>query len=165
MEWPLSVTVRSIAASDLPRAAALAASVTPPSGAVTSRLTGQNLVVSATTELAIEFALAAVLGAFPDAELSNPEVHYTSTHEPYCLVRLVCPAHQQELLRTDLLRRHGRIVDSSSNGDTCHIQAEAPLIELFGYATEVHAITQGLTSVAASFIGYKPLANRGASAA
>jgi elongation factor G len=57
----------------------------------------------------------------------------------------------------DLNGRRGTIVEMVQRGDTRIITAEAPLKEMFGYATALRGMTQGRAGYAMEPCDYRPV--------
>ena len=55
----------------------------------------------------------------------------------------------------DLNRRRAIIADTESRGNTRIVTAEAPLSEMFGYATAVRGVSQGRASYAMEPLTYR----------
>ena len=55
----------------------------------------------------------------------------------------------------DLASRRGQIVDSDVRGNTRIINAEVPLSEMFGYATDLRSQTQGRAAYTMQFHSYQ----------
>ncbi|GMV97475.1 MAG: elongation factor G [Phycisphaerae bacterium] len=63
--------------------------------------------------------------------------------EPIMKVQVVAPEAYFGPLSGDLQRRRGMVIDSSTRGDQRVIDAQVPLKEMFGYATDLRSLTQG----------------------
>lgn len=66
--------------------------------------------------------------------------------EPIMALEVVTPEDFLGNIQSDLNSRRAMIVDSDRRGDLCVINAEAPLIEMFGYSTQVRSLSQGRAS-------------------
>ncbi len=66
--------------------------------------------------------------------------------EPIMLLEVVTPEEFLGNIQSDLNARRALIVNSDRRGDLCVIKAEAPLIEMFGYSTQVRSLSQGRAS-------------------
>ncbi len=66
--------------------------------------------------------------------------------EPIMLVEVVTPEEFLGNVQSDLNARRAIIVDSERRGDLCVIKAEAPLIRMFGYSTDIRSLSQGRAS-------------------
>ena len=63
--------------------------------------------------------------------------------EPIMRVQVVAPETYFGPVSADLTRRRGLVIDSTQRGDQRVLEVEAPLQELFGYATDLRSLTQG----------------------
>lgn len=92
-----------------------------------------------TTEAAIRTAVAQAFNKLlQDGELA--------TMEPIMALEVVTPEEFLGNIQSDLNSRRAMIVDSDRRGDLCVSNAEAPLIEMFGYSTEIRSLSQGRAS-------------------
>lgn len=66
--------------------------------------------------------------------------------EPIMALEVVTPEEFLGNIQSDLNSRRALIVDSDRRGDLCVLKAEAPLIEMFGYSTQVRSLSQGRAS-------------------
>lgn len=66
--------------------------------------------------------------------------------EPIMALEVVTPEDFVGNVQSDLAARRAMIVDSGRNGDLCVLKAEAPLVGLFGYSTDIRSISQGRAS-------------------
>lgn len=66
--------------------------------------------------------------------------------EPIMLLEVVTPEEFLGNIQSDLNARRALIVNSDRRGDLCVIKAEAPLIEMFGYSTQIRSLSQGRAS-------------------
>ncbi|MEO1996225.1 MAG: elongation factor G [Planctomycetaceae bacterium] len=66
--------------------------------------------------------------------------------EPIMQVEVVTPEAFLGNIQSDLNARRALIVSSDRRGDLCLLNAEAPLIMMFGYSTEVRSLSQGRAS-------------------
>lgn len=66
--------------------------------------------------------------------------------EPIMAIEVVTPEEFLGNIQSDLNARRALIVDSDRRGDLCVLKAEAPLIAMFGYSTEVRSLSQGRAS-------------------
>ena len=69
-----------------------------------------------------------------------------ATMEPIMALEVVTPEEFLGNIQSDLNSRRAIIVDSDRRGDLCVLNAEAPLIEMFGYSTEIRSLSQGRAS-------------------
>jgi len=63
--------------------------------------------------------------------------------EPIMKVEIVVPEVYFGVVNGDLSRRRGVVLDSVQRGDRRVVDAEVPLKEMFGYATDLRSMTQG----------------------
>lgn len=66
--------------------------------------------------------------------------------EPIMQVEVVTPDEFLGNIQSDLNARRALIVNSDRRGDLCVLNAEAPLIRMFGYSTQVRSLSQGRAS-------------------
>ena len=66
--------------------------------------------------------------------------------EPIMVIEVVAPEEFLGNIQSDLNSRRALIVDSDRRGDLCVLKAEAPLIEMFGYSTQIRSLSQGRAS-------------------
>ena len=79
--------------------------------------------------------------------------------EPMMAVEVVTPEEHMGDVVGDLNRRRGIILgmDEIPSGKT--VQAEVPLAEMFGYATDLRSQTQGRASFSMEFLKYSDVPN------
>jgi elongation factor G len=68
------------------------------------------------------------------------------TMEPIMALEVVTPEEFLGNIQSDLNARRALIVDSDRRGDLCLLKAEVPLIEMFGYSSQVRSLSQGRAS-------------------
>lgn len=66
--------------------------------------------------------------------------------EPIMALEVVTPEEFLGNIQSDLNSRRALIVDSDRRGDLCVLKAEAPLVEMFGYSTQIRSLSQGRAS-------------------
>jgi elongation factor G len=66
--------------------------------------------------------------------------------EPIMAIEVVTPQEFLGNLQSDLNSRRALIVNSDRRGDLCVLKVEAPLIEMFGYSTQIRSLSQGRAS-------------------
>lgn len=92
-----------------------------------------------TTETAVRSAVSQAFNkVIQDGELV--------TMEPVMAVEVVTPEEFLGNVQSDLSARRALIVDSARRGDLCVLKAESPLIQMFGYSTEIRSLSQGRAS-------------------
>ena len=75
--------------------------------------------------------------------------------EPIMKVEIELPSEMQGPVVGELTSRRGIILGTNLKGDTTTIAAEAPLANLFGYATDLRSATQGRGTFSMEFSCYK----------
>lgn len=81
----------------------------------------------------------AAIAAFKDAfAKAKPAIL-----EPIMKVEVEGPSEFQGSIFGSINQRRGMIVSSSEDNNTCTVDAEVPLAEMFGYSTALRSITQG----------------------
>ena len=55
------------------------------------------------------------------------------------------------------MQRRGTILGSTEEGGFCRIEADVPLGEMFGYATDLRSATQGKAEFTMEFARYAPV--------
>lgn len=69
-----------------------------------------------------------------------------ATMEPVMALEVVTPEEFLGNVQSDLSARRALIVDSARRGDLCVLKAESPLIQMFGYSTQIRSLSQGRAS-------------------
>ncbi len=77
--------------------------------------------------------------------------------EPIMKVTVTTPEDFLGSITGDLNRRRGLILGTEERGNTRLVIAEAPLSEMFGYATQLRGMTQGRASYAMEPLAYRPV--------
>ena len=77
--------------------------------------------------------------------------------EPIMSLEVVTPEDFMGDVISDLNRRRGRIQGQEPRGNTQVISAQAPLAEMFGYATDLRSRTQGRATFTMQFLHYEPV--------
>jgi len=80
--------------------------------------------------------------------------------EPIFKVEVVVPEEMTGAVVGDLNSRRGKINNITPKANGQVISAEAPLMNLFGYATDIRSITQGRASFTMEFLEYSSLPPR-----
>jgi elongation factor G len=97
--------------------------------------------------------MAAARGAFAEAyPRANPVIQ-----EPIMKVVVEGPVEFQGAVMGSLNQRRGMIVGAQDEGVICVVEAQAPLAEMFGYATVLRSLTQGKAQFTMEFSTYKQL--------
>jgi elongation factor G len=76
--------------------------------------------------------------------------------EPIMKVEVVSPEDYMGTVTGDLNSRRGRIQNTERRDDTVILNAEVPLSEMFGYATDLRSATQGRAVFTMEFGHYEP---------
>ena len=63
--------------------------------------------------------------------------------EPIMLLEASAPEEFQGTVMGQINQRRGVILNSSTNEGFCVIEANVPISEMFGYATDIRSATQG----------------------
>jgi len=63
---------------------------------------------------------------------------------------------QGAVLKTVMQRRGNVIGTTDEDGGFCRVEAEVPLSEMFGYATDLRSVTQGKAEFTMEFARYAP---------
>jgi elongation factor G len=77
--------------------------------------------------------------------------------EPIMKVEVTMPEDFMGDVMGDLTGRRGHILGMSSRGTTQVVQAEVPLSNMFGYATQLRSMTQGRANYSMQFDHYQAL--------
>jgi len=94
---------------------------------------------------------AAARGAFREGYAkANPVIH-----EPIMKVVVETPAAFQGAVMGSLNQRRGMIVGTQDEGPVCIIEAQVPLVEMFGYSTVLRSATQGKAQFTMEFATYR----------
>ncbi|MCD6561262.1 MAG: translation elongation factor G [Desulfobacteraceae bacterium 4484_190.1] len=94
--------------------------------------------------------LYAAIGAFKYAYLKAKPIIL----EPIMKIAIECPSEYQGNVMSSLNQRRGLITSSAEDGVFTVIDAEAPLSEMFGYATILRSLTQGKGDFTMEFLRY-----------
>ncbi|MBW1767547.1 MAG: elongation factor G [Deltaproteobacteria bacterium] len=97
----------------------------------------------------------AAIGAFRQAYLKARPVIL----EPVMKVSVECPSEFQGNVMSSINQRRGLIMSSTENGMFTTIEAEVPLAEMFGYATNLRSLTQGKAEFSMEFSRYSRVPN------
>ena len=67
------------------------------------------------------------------------------------------PQEFQGIVLKTVLQRRGNVVGTTEEaGNFCRVEAEVPLSEMFGYATDLRSVTQGKAEFTMEFSRYLP---------
>ena len=79
--------------------------------------------------------------------------------EPVMEIQIITPGDYLGDVLGDLNSRRGRIRSMEGHGDTQIVEADAPLVEMFGYATDLRSATQGRATYSMEFGRYEQAPN------
>ena len=74
--------------------------------------------------------------------------------EPMFFLEVVCPEEFLGSVIGDINSRRGKVIATNPKGHLQAVEAEAPLAELFGYATDLRSLTQGRGTFVMKFSEY-----------
>ncbi len=80
--------------------------------------------------------------------------------EPMFYLEVVCPEDFLGAVIGDINSRRGKVISTKAKGHLQAIEAEAPLAELFGYATDLRSLTQGRGTFIMKFNEYALMPQR-----
>jgi len=80
--------------------------------------------------------------------------------EPVMLVEVECPTQFQGSIVGDLNSRRGMIQGTENRDTFCVIRAEVPLANMFGYATVVRSLSQGMATFSMVLARYGKVPNK-----
>jgi len=69
-------------------------------------------------------------------------------------ISIECPSEFQGNVMSSVNQRRGTIISSAEDGIFTAVEAEAPLAEMFGYATVLRSLTQGKAEFTMEFTKY-----------
>jgi elongation factor G len=98
------------------------------------------------------FKIAASLGFKDLASKANP-----IALEPIMFLEVVLPEEFLGDVIGDLSARRGKISGVEAHKGVQSVRAEAPLVEMFGYATDLRSLTQGRATYTMQFARYSPV--------
>ena len=75
--------------------------------------------------------------------------------EPMMEIQVITPGEYLGEVLADLNSRRGRIKSMEGHGDTQVVEADAPLVEMFGYATDLRSLSQGRANYSMEFGRYE----------
>lgn len=77
--------------------------------------------------------------------------------EPMMKLEVETPSEFVGRIQSELLSRRALLLGSETRNKEAIIRAEVPLIEMFGYATELRSLSQGMATFSMEFAEYCPL--------
>jgi len=97
--------------------------------------------------------IQAAMGAFKQAYMKASPILL----EPLMKVVVDCPSEFQGSVMASLNQRRGIILGCIEDGIRSTIEAEVPLSEMFGYATQLRSLTQGKAEFSMEFLRYEKM--------
>ncbi|BAU13686.1 translation elongation factor G [Leptolyngbya sp. NIES-3755] len=76
--------------------------------------------------------------------------------EPVMRVEVETPIDYLGRVQGDLSSRRGLLLGSQTQLDQVVIEAEVPLVQMFGYSTELRSLTAGMATFSMEFANYRP---------
>jgi elongation factor G len=77
--------------------------------------------------------------------------------EPVMKLAVEGPEESQGVILKSVLQRRGNVIGTTEeDGGFCRVEAEVPLAEMFGYATDLRSLTQGKAEFTMEFARYLP---------
>jgi elongation factor G len=80
--------------------------------------------------------------------------------EPMFFLEVICPEEFLGSVIGDINSRRGKVIATNPRGHLQAVEAEAPLAELFGYATDLRSLTQGRGTFVMKFAEYALMPER-----
>jgi len=99
------------------------------------------------------FKIAASMGFKDAVQRAKPVVL-----EPIMKTEIVVPEEYMGDVLGDISSRRGKIIGMENRKSIVLIEAQVPLAEMFGYATDIRSMTQGRATYTMQFLHYEPLA-------
>lgn len=115
---------------------------------VAIRLTGGKFAEGESTEMG--FRNAAVNALWDGAKAADPVLL-----EPTMAVEIVVPADYLGDVTGHLSAKRGRVIGMEQRQKDQVVQAEVPLVEMFGYATQLRSLTQGRGAYSMQLVRYE----------
>ncbi|MDX8402770.1 MAG: elongation factor G, partial [Mariprofundaceae bacterium] len=100
------------------------------------------------------FKIAGSMGFRNAAEQASPVLL-----EPVMKVEVVTPEEYMGDIVGDLNRRRGKVMGMNDRGNAKVVDAEVPLSEMFGYATQLRSMSQGRANYTMQFDHYEEVPN------
>jgi elongation factor G len=120
---------------------------------VAIRLTGGKFAEGDSTEMG--FRNAAVNALWDGAKIAGPVLL-----EPVMAVELLVPADFLGDVTGHLNAKRGRVIGMEQRRRDQVVHAEVPLVEMFGYATQLRSLTQGRGSYSMQLVRYEVVPER-----
>jgi len=77
--------------------------------------------------------------------------------EPVMKLAVECPSEFQGAALKTVMQRRGTVIGTTEQDGFCCLEAEVPLAEMFGYATDLRSVTQGKAEFTLEFARYLPV--------
>lgn len=118
-------------------------------------ITGIKVVINDGHSHAVDSSDMAFMSAARGAFLEGYEKAHPAILEPIMKVVVESPTEYQGNVMGSLNQRRGMIVGTQDEIQTCVIEAEVPLVEMFGYSTVLRSLTQGKAQFTMEFLTYR----------
>jgi elongation factor G len=118
-------------------------------------ITGLKVVINDGQWHSVDSSDVAFQSAARGAFLEGYEKAAPAILEPIMKVVVEAPNEFQGAVMGSLNQRRGMIVGTQDEVQTCVIEAEVPLAEMFGYSTVLRSLTQGKAQFTMEFLAYK----------
>ena len=76
--------------------------------------------------------------------------------EPVMKLAVEGPVEFQGAVIKTIMQRRGNVIGTTEDDGFCTIEADVPLSEMFGYATDLRSVTQGKAEFTLEFAKYSP---------
>jgi elongation factor G len=76
--------------------------------------------------------------------------------EPVMKLAVEGPTEFQGQVLKTIMQRRGTVIGTTEDAGFCQVEAEVPLAEMFGYATDLRSVTQGKAEFTLEFARYLP---------
>jgi elongation factor G len=77
--------------------------------------------------------------------------------EPVMKLAVESPSEFQGVVLKTVMQRRGTVIGTTEEEGFCRVEAEVPLAEMFGYATDLRSVTQGKAEFTLEFARYLPV--------
>ncbi len=77
--------------------------------------------------------------------------------EPVMKLEVEGPTEFQGVVLKTVMQRRGAVIGTTEEEGFCRVEAEVPLAEMFGYATDLRSVTQGKAEFTMEFARYLPV--------
>jgi elongation factor G len=77
--------------------------------------------------------------------------------EPVMKLEVEGPNDFQGVILKTVMQRRGNIIGTTEEAGFCRVEAEVPLAQMFGYATDLRSATQGKAEFTMEFARYLPV--------